>query len=112
VPGLLAQADISLDPAESNELNDPLHDGQNRRVHGRVGRGGRRPGRRVARLANEPELRERLARLGLERAWELTWERSGAELLSAYAACVGVAGVGGRGGVVVSRRAGSSVRPA
>jgi glycosyltransferase involved in cell wall biosynthesis len=66
----------------------------------------------VARLANEPELRERLARLGLERAWELTWERSGAELLSAYAACVGVAGVGGRGGVVVSRRAGSSVRPA
>jgi glycosyltransferase involved in cell wall biosynthesis len=107
VPQLLAEADICLDPAEANELNhrstmvkiaEYMAAGKPIVAH-RLVETERTAGpaavyaregdpddlaAQVAHLARSPELRERLGTLGLERARELTWDRSEAVLLEAY----------------------------
>jgi glycosyltransferase involved in cell wall biosynthesis len=107
VPALLQEADVCVDPAPATELNERstmiklaeyLALGkpvvaydllETRRTVGDaallVPAGDARAfAEQIARLAEDSELRERMAQLGRERACELTWERSEAALLSAY----------------------------
>lgn len=107
VPAQLAQADICIDPAPCTELNQrstmikiaeymaarrpvvslPLH--ETRHTAGDAIAYGRCDDQAslvaaVAALAREPERRAELAERGYERAKELTWEASAAQLLAAY----------------------------
>ena len=105
VPRLLAQADICIDPAEPNDLNDastmvkiaeymaagkPIVAHRLRETERTAGEAALYAGRpeelagHLARLASEPELRASLGKLGLERAGGLSWERSERVLLEAY----------------------------
>jgi glycosyltransferase involved in cell wall biosynthesis len=107
VPEWLSRADICVDPAESNELNERstmvkiaeyMAAGKPIVAHGLretertagdsalYARGGDVAdlAAQVARLAAEPELRSELGQLGLERVRRLTWERSEETLLEAY----------------------------
>ena len=108
VPGLLAAADICVDPAPGTELNQrstmvkiaeymaaeravvsfPLL--ETRRTGGEAVAYAEREdtaalAAQVAALARDPERRLQLARLGAERARELGWSRSEQQLLAAYA---------------------------
>ena len=108
VPRLVANADICLDPADGNGLNhrstmvkiaeymaaakpvvahslvETERTAGPAALYARCGDPAELAAQ-VARLAGEPELRRKLGQLGLERVRELTWERSEAELLRAYA---------------------------
>ena len=53
--------------------------------------------RRIRQVLRDDALRERLRRLGLERADEFTWERTAAETLAAYETCLKESSVGARG---------------
>lgn len=108
VPRLLAGADVCLDPAPPGPLNDrstmikvaeylaagrplvahPLL--ETRRTAGAAAAYARAPGaaglaEAVAALCADPGRRRALAAAGLVRVRDLTWERSAAELLAAYA---------------------------
>jgi glycosyltransferase involved in cell wall biosynthesis len=107
VPAQLAQADICIDPAPCTDLNQrstmikiaeymaarrpvvafPLletrHTAGDTVAFGKCG-DHRSLVAAVASLAREPERRLDLARRGYERAKELTWEASAAQLLAAY----------------------------
>jgi glycosyltransferase involved in cell wall biosynthesis len=108
VPGLLAEADICLDPAECTPLNHgstmikiseylaaqrPIVAHELRETRFTAGDAalyapcdGSEPlAGRVALLARDGELRARLASRCAERAPELVWERSEERLLAAYA---------------------------
>jgi glycosyltransferase involved in cell wall biosynthesis len=115
VPGLLADADVCLDPADCTPLNHgstmikvseylaarrPLVAHELRETRRTAGDAalyvpceGESEGEgeseaafaaAVARLARDPELRERLAARAAERVPELVWERSEERLLAAY----------------------------
>jgi len=109
VPALLAQADVCLDPAPPGALNDrstmikvaeylaagrplvahPLL--ETRRTAGTAAAYAETPdaaglAEAVAALCADPVRRRALAAAGLARAREVTWERSVAALLDAYAA--------------------------
>lgn len=108
VPGLLAEADICLDPAECTPLNHgstmikvseylaahrPLVAHELRETRRTAGEAalyvgcdgdGRAFAEQVARLARDPELRRRLAERAAARVPELVWERSEEQLLAAY----------------------------
>jgi glycosyltransferase involved in cell wall biosynthesis len=104
---LLKRADICVDPAERNELNDRstmvkiaeyMAAGKPIVAHRLTeteftaaqaalyspSNDAAGLATQVARLAREPELRAELGRVGLERAQALTWERSEEALLDAY----------------------------
>jgi glycosyltransferase involved in cell wall biosynthesis len=108
VPQLLAAADVCVDPAPPGPLNDrstmikvaeylaagrplvahPLV--ETRRTAGEAAAyaaalGARGLADAIAALCADPERRAALAAAGLARAHALTWERSAAELLRAYA---------------------------
>ena len=108
VPALLAEADVCLDPADGNSLNhcstmvkiaEYMAAGKPVVAH-RLMETERTAGQaalyarcgdplefasQIAVLAADPQLRKRLGSLGLERVRDLTWERSEAALLEAYA---------------------------
>jgi len=108
VPGLLQEADICVDPAPATELNERstmiklmeyLALGkpvvaydllESRRTLGDAGMLAE-PGdvqgfaERIAVIAEDPALRSNMAHRARERARELTWEKSEAALLAAYA---------------------------
>jgi glycosyltransferase involved in cell wall biosynthesis len=109
VPGLVAAADVCVDPAPSSPLNerstmikvaeylaagkpvvayDLLETRRTTAGAALLTPPGDVAGfaSHVARLADDAAERKRLARAALERAPELTWERSERALLSAYAA--------------------------
>jgi glycosyltransferase involved in cell wall biosynthesis len=104
---LLRRADICVDPAERNDLNDRstmvkiaeyMAAGKPIVAHRLTeteftaaqaalyspSNDAAGLATQVARLAREPELRAELGRVGLERARALTWERSEEALLDAY----------------------------
>ncbi len=108
VPAFLAKADICLDPADGNSLNhrstmvkiaeymaaakpvvahrllETERTAGQAALYARCG-DPHELAAQIALLAADPELRKRLGSLGLERARDLTWERSEAALLEAYA---------------------------
>lgn len=116
VPGLLAAADVCVDPAPPGPLNDrstmikiaeylaagrpvvanPLR--ETRRTAGTAVAYAARPGAEafadaVAALAADPARRSALAAAGLARVPELTWERSAAALVRAYEPLAPAAGL-------------------
>lgn len=117
VPGILAEADICLDPAVGNDLNhrstmikiaEYMAAGkpvvahrllETERTAGSAAvfsatEGAAALADAVAGLARDPERRARVARAGLLRVRDQTWERSQVELLRAYSMLAGPDGHG------------------